>query len=393
MASGRTASSVATTSAAMSTSATLSRMRPVTIFDTSRSSSTIARCASAARSRACSARARIASSALGSRSRASHPTKLFKELVRDHRQVIDRVLILVPVACPLARRLHRERKAPEPGLEDVVVQPGLHGLHRDLLAAGLGDHDQGNLREPVADGADDLQAVHPSEPVVGEHDVEVLSRERALPVGGRANVDDLRIRVGRPDALVQQHAVRVVVLDQEHDHGSVRPRGRPARCPKHLASVIVVFHQEARAPSSVVALCGGLGSTSQRSRLPGATRRCVCPSLRGSARMRNAFPTPWLLPSEAEAGNAVVRSVALVGRGRRRPGCHSAPTGSTHAPARCGPSRPRTSEQSRASDRSCLRMLCRSCSRFLNSRPQESLISKLSGRCSFVARSAPFAPR
>jgi hypothetical protein len=122
------------------------------------------------------------------------------------------------------------------GLDDVIVQPGLHRLDRHLLVAGPGEHDDRPVRVRRLDPVQHPEAVAPVELVIGDDEVERarLQRLRELLV-----VDDmLAVQVGEdaPQLPLHEEAVLGVVVDDQH--AQHRPSPPPCAVPVRTGKLL-----------------------------------------------------------------------------------------------------------------------------------------------------------
>src|SRR6185503_5521881 len=89
---------------------------------------------------------------------------------------------------------HGEAQIVLGALDDIVIEAGLHGLHRDLLSAGCGEHDHGTVRAHLLDRANDVHAIRPFEIEVGDDDIERYIPQRVTKLTVIQRLDRLYVR-------------------------------------------------------------------------------------------------------------------------------------------------------------------------------------------------------
>jgi hypothetical protein len=115
-------------------------------------------------------------------------------------------------------------------LDDVVGESGAQACGRDLLAARVREHHHRQIQAAGAHVGQHLQAVGPSQLVVGDDDVGVAPLERRDEFGLIDDFVDRRVRELREERPPRQEPILGTVVDEQDARGRHPPppfsRGR-----------------------------------------------------------------------------------------------------------------------------------------------------------------------
>jgi hypothetical protein len=113
-------------------------------------------------------------------------------------------------------------------LEDVVVEAGLHGRDRQLLAARSGAEEDGKVLVFPADVAEKVEGVDPARPVVREDDIEGALGQARRQLRRLGHLGDAALGKAVAQRLHDQGSVARVLVDDEEPQRFART-GPPSR--------------------------------------------------------------------------------------------------------------------------------------------------------------------
>ena len=100
--------------------------------------------------------------------------------------------------------------------KDVIIQAGLHRLHRNLFIARPGEHDDGAIRPAAFNGEQHADTIAPVQLVVGHDQVPGTSLEGRRELIGVAHLSKMAIRKFTAQFANHQCSIIRVILYQEN---------------------------------------------------------------------------------------------------------------------------------------------------------------------------------